>query len=73
LPLQKLTAVSTILKCLAHILWLNSIEIVVGHVLDVRVTVTDGGMQVIYYNYEHIITQQYESANKLVQLRGLTT
>jgi hypothetical protein len=36
---------------------------IMGHVLGGRVTVTDGECRLfIYYNYEHVITQQYLSA-----------
>jgi hypothetical protein len=35
-----------------------SLFFIMGHVLGRRVTVTDGGMQVLYCNYEHIIIQQ---------------
>jgi hypothetical protein len=37
------------------------INIVLGHILGRRVTVSDGDCR-LYYNYEHIITQQHISA-----------
>jgi hypothetical protein len=47
-------------SCYLYVHLLYSLIFIMGHILGGRVPVTDGDYR-FYYNYEHVITQQYIS------------